>query len=234
MRATASPPTRAAFLCLVVILTAAQWPASAGLAVTAIAPQPEAAYEPLPDFDVRARHLSPGRAVNLEQKKRLLKAGRSAVAQATLRWNDWLDAPHHLFSLGRPLTAPSSDDAATVARRFVEQNRALYGIERAELDQSRVAALEGDQDFTRLALEQRVNGLRVFDSEMLFVLDGDRRMVSASGSFVPQLTRRAPSPEPQLSAEEALRRAALVCGARLNAPVTSAPERLASRERVVF
>ena len=234
MRATASPPTRAAFLCLVVMLTAAQWPASAGSAVKAPASQAGAAYEPLPDFDVRARHLTSGRAINLEQKKQLLKASRSRVAQATLRWNDQLDAPHHLFSLGRPLTAPSADDAATVARRFVEENRALYGIERAELDQSRVAALESEQGFTRLALEQRVNGLRVFDSEMLFVLDGDRRMVAASGSFVPRLAGRAPAAEPQLSAEEALRRAALVCGARLDAPVTSATERLAARERVVF
>ncbi|HEY9232428.1 MAG TPA: M36 family metallopeptidase, partial [Blastocatellia bacterium] len=154
--------------------------------------------------------------------------------QATLRWNDWLDAPHHLFSLNAPLTAPSSDDAVTVARRFVEANHALYGIERAELDEARVAALEGDQGFTRLALEQRIGGLRVFDSEMLFVLDAARRVVAASGSFVPHLARRAPEIAVQLSAADALHQAALTCGTRLMAPVTFTTERLPARERVVF
>ncbi|MFL6215790.1 MAG: M36 family metallopeptidase [Blastocatellia bacterium] len=234
MRATASPPTRAAFVCVVIILIAVQWPASARVAITPAADQIETAYEALPDFDLRARHLPSSRAVDPEQKKQLLKASRNTVAQATLRWDEWRDAPHHLFSLGQALTTPSSDDAATVARRFVEANRALYGIERTDLDQSRIAAVESDAGFTRLALEQRINGLRVFDSEMLFVLDDDRRLVSASGSFAPQLARRALPVEPQLSAEEALHRAALVCGARLTAPVTSTVERLAARERVVF
>jgi hypothetical protein len=234
VRVNASPLRRAAFLFFAVILIAAQWPA-AGIAIRAAADQVNAAvYDPLPDFDVRALRPRPGRAVNVGQKKQLLAANRGAIHQATLRWNDWLDAPHHLFSLGQPLTAPSSDDAATVARGFVEANHALYGIERAELNQSRVAARESEQTFTRLALEQRVNGLRVFDSEMLFILDGDRRVVSASGSFVPQLARRAPDAQPTLSAEDALDRAALVCGARLSAPVTSATEKLAGRERVVF
>ncbi|MEN3334797.1 MAG: hypothetical protein V7641_4162 [Blastocatellia bacterium] len=235
MRVNASPLSITAFLFFIIVLIAAQWPASAGVAIQNAANQVEAVvYEPLADFDVRALRPRTGRAVNVEQKKQLLAANRAAIQQATLRWNDWLDAPHHLFSLGAPLTGQSTDDAATVARRFVEANRALYGIEQAELDQSRVAALESDQSFTRLALEQRVNGLRVVDSEMLFVLDGNRRMVAASGSFVPQLARRAPAAQPVLSAEDALNRAALICGAQLNAPVTSTTEKLAARERVVF
>src|SRR6185369_10860370 len=117
---------------------------------------------------------------------------------------------------------------------FVVANRALYGLEKAELDQSRVAALESDQSLTRLALEQRVNGLRVVDAEMLFILDADRRVVAASGSFVPQLARRAPDAQPWLSAADALHHAALACGARLSAPVTFTTEKLTARERTVF
>jgi len=235
VRLNASPPGRAAFLFYSIVLITAQWPASASIAMRTAANQVEATvYEPLADFDVRALRQRPVATGQVEQKKRLLVASRAAINRATLRWNDWLDAPHHLFSLGAPLTAPASDDAATIARRFVEANRALYGIEKAELDQSRIAALESDQTFTRLALEQRLNGLRVVDSEMLFILDGARRMVAASGSFVPQLARRAPDAQPWLSAEDALNRAALICGARLGASVTSTTEKLAARERVVF
>lgn len=235
MRLNASPPGRAAFLFFIIVLITVQWPAAAGVAIRAAANQVAAAvYEPLADFDVRALRRRPDAAVNIEQKKQLLAASRAAIKRTTLRWNGWLDAPHHLFSLGAPLTAPASDDAATIARRFVAANRALYGLEKAELDQSRVAALESDQTFTRLALEQRVNGLRVVDSEMLFILDGDRRMVAASGSFVPQLARRAPDARPWLSATDALQRAALACGTRLSASVTSTTEKLAARERIVF
>ncbi|HJQ24502.1 MAG TPA: M36 family metallopeptidase [Blastocatellia bacterium] len=234
MRLNASPPARAAWLLFTFILMAVQWTVSRTIAARVVTVQPQADAEALPDFDVRARRAQPRRAVDVEQKKRLLNVRRAATRQATLRWNDWLDAPHHLFSLGAPLTAASSDDAATVARRFVETNQALYGIERTELDQSRVAALESEQGFTRLALEQRVGGVRVFDSEMLFVLDPARRLVAASGSFVPQLARRAPAAEPQMSAEDALRRAALLCGARLTAPITSTTERLPARARTVF
>ena len=85
MRATASPPTRAAFVCVVIILIAAQWPASARVAITPAADQIETAYEALPDFDLRARHLPSSRTVDPEQKKQLLKASRNTVAQATLR-----------------------------------------------------------------------------------------------------------------------------------------------------
>jgi Fungalysin metallopeptidase (M36) len=235
VRLNASPPRRAAILFFVVILITAPWRAAADVVTQAAAPQVEAdLYEPLPDFNVRSLRPRPSRVVNLEQKKQLLAANRNVSQQATLRWNDWLDAPHYLFSLGAPLTAASADDAATVARRFVETNRSLYGIERTELNQSRIAALESGQSMTRLALEQRVNGLRVFDAEMLFVLDGDRRIVAASGSFVPQLARRAPDAQPRLSAADALDRAALACGARLNGSVALTTERLAGRERVVF
>lgn len=232
MRLNSLPPARVAWLFFALFLIVVQWPASAKLAARPAASPTQADYEALPDFDLRA--LRPRHLVDIEQKKRLLATSRAASQQATLRWNDWLDAPHHLFSLGAPLTAASRDDAAAAARRFVEANRALYGIERSELDEARVAALEDVPGFTRLALEQRVGGLRVFDSEMLFVLDGERRVLAASGSFVPGLARRAVAANPQLSAEDALRRAALVCGARLTAPVSSTTERLAARERVVF
>lgn len=235
MRFNASPLGKATFLILAATLIAAPWPASAGMVTQTAEREIEATgYEPLPDFDVRAQHTQLGRTASVEQKKRLLASNRTAVQQATLRWNEELDAPHHLFSLGAPLTTQSNDDAVTIAHRFVTANRALYGVEQVELDQSRVAALESNQSFTRLALEQRAGGLRVFDAEMLFTLDSDRRVVAVSGSFVPQLARKAPDTRPLLSAEDALRQAAASCGAQLRAPVTSTTETRAARDRVVF
>ncbi|HWP44642.1 MAG TPA: M36 family metallopeptidase, partial [Blastocatellia bacterium] len=88
--------------------------------------------------------------------------------------------------------------------------------------------------FTRLALEQRANGIRVFGRDMLFIIDREGRLVSESGSFVPEIERLALERAPSLGAVEAFYRAAAECGAELKAGVSAVEDRLAGRERVVF
>jgi hypothetical protein len=227
---------RIAFLSVIIILTLAlPLPLVIGMA-SANQPEATADFEPLPNFD--ARNLRPRRAqrINVEQKKQQLALVPAARDHVTLAWNDEMDTPHHLFSLAAPLTSPSNDDPAVIAKRFVRNNRALYVIDQDELDQSRVSASATDErdGLTRLALEQRVNRLRVFDAEMLFILDREGRVLSTSGSFIPAIARRAPDPQPAFTAEQALGRAAEMCGARLTAPVSARTETLSARERTTF
>jgi hypothetical protein len=227
---------RIVFLSIIIILTLA-WPLPQvnGLA-SANQSEATADFEPLPNFD--ARSLRPRRVqpVNVEQKKQQLALVPAARNQVGLSWNDELDTPHHLFSLAAPLTAESTDDPATIAQRFVRNNRALYAINQDELEESRVAARATDErdGLTRLALEQRVNRLRVFDGEMLFILDRQGRVLSTSGSFIPAIARRAPDSQPAFMAEQALHRAAEICGAQLTAPVSARIENLSARERTTF
>lgn len=191
-------------------------------------------YEPLPRFDVRWSRKQSVTPVDLDHKTGLISL--AARAEPVLRWNDELDVPHFLFSRGSTLTDPSPDDAATIAKRFVSENSPLFATSDAELRSARVSAREtgGQGAFTRLALEQRANGIRVFDSEMLFVIDREGRLVSQSGGFLPGIERRAPAPTPRLSPVEALVRAAEACGAQLTSPVAAVRDDTPSRARVVF
>lgn len=196
--------------------------------------EPTREYEPLPRFDVRSNR--PGRVASTDlEHKRSLVSGPGA-ANAVLRWNDELELPHFLFSYDSALTPPSAEDAVSIAKRFVRDNSALFGTSESQLKSARVSAREhgGGGAFTRLALEQRAHGIKVFDGEMLFIIDGDGRVVSESGSFIPEVERRAPNPVPRLSAVEALERASAACGARLTSPVTTIQDTTASRSRVLF
>jgi hypothetical protein len=187
-------------------------------------------FSPLPDFDVRHSE----KTVSAE-KRPPLKISRDALKGVVLRFDE-MGLPHYTFSLSGPLTARSSEDAATVARGFVRDNRALFRISDRQLDEARVSARATDAraGFTRLALEQRINRIRIFGGDMLFIVDREGRLISQSGSFVPDIEGLALDQSPAFDPVEALSRAAAECGAELSAGVTAIEDALASRERVVF
>lgn len=229
---------RIGFWSIIIILTlAVPLPLTATVAtVSANQPEAPADVESLPNFDARSLRTRRVQQANVEQKKQRLALAPGARDHITLAWNDEMDTPHHLFSLAAPLTPASSDDAVTIAQRFVRDNRALFAINQDELNEARVSARTTDErdGWTRLALEQRVNRLRVCDGEMLFILDRQGRVLSTSGSFIPAIARRAPDPQPAFAAERALHRAAELCGAQLTASVTMTTEKLAARDRITF
>lgn len=234
-----NPSKRIVILILIVLIALApQSPIAAktNLPVKSDEQKTPRGFEPLPDFNIRTFGKGVAARAGTENKKKALALRPAALDKAELRWDDELDVPHHLFSLSAPLTLPSKDDALTIARKFVGDNSALFALSRSEIESARVSARATDErdGITRLALEQRVNSIRVFDSEMLFVFDREGRVVSESGGFIPQIERRAPAPVPSLTAEQALYRAAAICGATLAAPVTAAPDSIPARERVIF
>jgi hypothetical protein len=210
-----------------------------GAAYSPASQLPELAEDmrPLPDFDVRAiRKPRAGRQADIKHKKQTLAIQAKARDHLALAWNDELDLPHSLISLSAPLTARSAEEPSIVARRFVRDNTALFGVSARQLEEARVAAVATDTraGFTRLAIEQRTNGIRVFASEMLFIIDLDGRVRSESGSFIPEIDRRAPDPVPNISPEDAFRASAAACGRRLTSPLRSAGDDVPARERVVF
>jgi Zn-dependent metalloprotease len=223
---------------IALIALAPQSPIAARIDVPAAPVESEltGGFEPLPDFNIRASRVRPGGRVDIDRKKSVLALRPMALDKVELRWDEELDVPHHLFSLSGPLTRPSTEGAVTIATRFLRDNIALFALGRGELESARVSAQSTDErdGITRLALEQRVNNIRVFDSEMLFVFDRQGRIVSESGSFIPRIERHAPDPAPALTAEQALRRAAGFCGENLKAPVTAVADSTPARARVVF
>ncbi len=161
----------------------------------------------------------------------------SSLKGLILRWDEELDLPRHLLSLSAPLTGPSNDDPLTIARNFVLENFGLFRLDSGHLETARVSAMTVDEraGFTRLALEQRVNGIRVFDSDMVFVIDRKGQVLTESGSFIPEIEIHAPEPSTAvLAPEQALALAAASCGAQLKAPIRATLESTPARQRVVF
>ncbi|HEX8090253.1 MAG TPA: M36 family metallopeptidase, partial [Blastocatellia bacterium] len=227
--------SRAVVLILMaVIALGPQFPAAAK--IEAPAAQEESELTRLPDFNIRTFGKRRGARGDIDRKKAMLALRPTALDKVELRWDEELDLPHHLFSLGAPLTPPSGEGVVTIAERFVRDNSALFALTQGDLERARVSAHDRDEreGITRLALEQRVSNIRVFDSEMLFAFDREGRIVSESGSFIPQIERRAPDPMPALNAEQALDRAAAICGAKLTAAVTATADSTPARERVIF
>jgi hypothetical protein len=192
-------------------------------------------FEPLPNFDIRWAARPRAGAVDVEQKKRTLSAS-ARPDSVVLRWDDRMDLPHHLLALDAPLTGESDDDRVAIAKRFALDNNALFRLSQRELDLARVSALATDDEagLVRLALEQRVKGVRVFGADMIFNLDRRGRILSESGSFIPGLELRAPDPAPLLTAEEALSRSASLCGVGLTSEITATADQTPARERVLF
>jgi hypothetical protein len=223
---------------IALITLAPQFPVAARINVPTEPDESEliTGYDSLPDFNIRTLHRRPRARRDINHKKSALVLTPAALDKVELRWDEELDVPHHLFSPSGPLTRPSSEDAVTIARRFVRDNSALFALGQTELEGARVSARATDErnGITRLVLEQRVNNIRVFDSEMLFAFDRKGRIVSESGSFIPQIDRRAPAPVPALTAEQALHRAAAICGQDLTAPVTATADSTPARARIVF
>lgn len=197
------------------------------------APDQLSHFEPLPNFDTRDLRAHSNHTIKVERRKHAL-AVRTAIDDVVLTWDDKLDVPHSLLSLEAPLTARSNDDATLIAKRFVRDNRSLFAISDSQLESARISARETDgrDGFTRLVLEQQSGGIRVFDSEMLFIIDREGRVRSESGSFIPQIERLAA--DPALAPEQALHRAANFCGADITADVVVATDNSRGSSRVVF
>ncbi len=222
--------TVTAFLSLTV-----QFPASATVQDAEHANQAEAsAFQPLTAFDARFAKARGASTTNVEQKKRALRVERAALDGLTLRWNDLADSPHTLLSYSAPLSAPSDDDALLIAKRFALDNAKLFDITAGQMAEARVSARADEPQFTKIVLEQRAAGIRVFDSEMMFIIDGEGRVLMQSGCFTPLGAFRETTAKPQLTAEQALGRAARICEVEINSPVSQQTEKLPSRERVLF
>ncbi|HXG63485.1 MAG TPA: hypothetical protein VNO70_00160, partial [Blastocatellia bacterium] len=228
-------------LILLLFMFAWQFPASATVSNPALAGgDPFTQYEPLPTFDIRRARRPRAQASRVErrneQKKKALAVSPAARDKVILRWDEEMDLPRHLLSLAAPLTTPSFDDAEAIAKRFVRSNRALFRVADRQLASARVSARATDErgGFTRLALEQRAGGVRVFGAEMVFIIDREGRVLSQSGCFIPDIEGRTRSLSAALSPLDALYRAAAACGAQLSSPVAADFEEIPARERAVF
>ncbi|MFQ3664072.1 MAG: M4 family metallopeptidase, partial [Chloroflexaceae bacterium] len=104
-------------------------------------------------------------------------------------------------------TAAEAGKPEAIARGFLDQNRALFGL-RSAAEELRLLRYEPDaqRGFTHLRFDQLYQGLPVFGRQLVVHLDPDQRIVAVNGQFHPQITI---TPDPAVTPDAALAAALL-------------------------
>lgn len=125
----------------------------------------------------------------------------------TARWDsrsgipDFLSAADPSARLPYQPTSAEVGSPPAIARGFLDQNRALFGL-RSAAEDLELLRVEPDRQrgFAHVRLDQRYQGLPVFGRQLLVHLDPQGRVVAVNGEFAPGLSL---STTPTISAAEA-------------------------------
>ena len=133
---------------------------------------------------------------------------------ATARFSTSTAAPE-IVSAGRsPLSASAPGQAGIdIVRDFLHANRALYGLTDAEIDALHFIGESKSKSGLRMVrIDQRLNGLVIFQSETRFILDKDGRVWRSLGQFMPGAAGPVVPSATTLSAAQALTQAMKTVG----------------------
>ncbi|MFV9506770.1 MAG: M4 family metallopeptidase [Oscillochloridaceae bacterium umkhey_bin13] len=99
-------------------------------------------------------------------------------------------------------TAAESGNPEAIARGFLDQNRALFGLRSAH-DELQLLRVEPDHvhGFSHLRLNQVYQGLPVFGRQLVVHLDAEQQLVAVNGQFQPAI---AVSTEPAITPAQAM------------------------------
>src|SRR5215216_3863241 len=150
-------------------------------------------------------------AGQIKTMRRALKHLQKTAPGASARFSPITAAPEMVSGDREPLSAPvSGRPGIDIVRDFLRANSALYGLTGADIDALHFLgeSVSPDSGLRMVRVEQRINGLPVFQSETRFILDREGRVWRSLGLLVPSgATAPVPSRQPKVSAPEALARA---------------------------
>ena len=219
------------------LLTAGVLACSAGAVLAQHAPLArEKARSDYPNYDIRDEAVSASAsspksartaavAPSAGRWKQSMAAGRSALASRVPNLqtenNRFGTAPEIVgTSTGaKLLTAESTAQRQDVLRGFLTENAALYGLSEGE-----IASLIPFADYANPAgnmswvgLKQEINGLPVFQAELLAGFSGRGALARTTSNLAPGLEGLSLPITPALSAAEAIARASATIGRKVEA-----------------
>lgn len=98
-------------------------------------------------------------------------------------------AMKNLFIDGATLSEPQSDSADNIARRFLNQNNALFALSESDVTDLKLRNEDTDQRTTFLEYVQMVRGLKVFEGQVQVAVNQNGEILSVREGF---LVDRAP------------------------------------------
>jgi Zn-dependent metalloprotease len=188
---------------------------------------------PLPNYDVRLAgkgeftdyDLSAGDGAQSAAKGAASQARVSAVDQfrSSLKSEDAANlratvnetgAMKNFFIDGATLSAPQSDTADNIARRFLKQNASLFALSGADVTNLTMTGEDVDQGTSFLKYVQTINGIKVFEGGVQVVVSKNGEVLSVREGFL--LSGQTLKQKPAVSESQAIARAFEYSGATVD------------------
>jgi extracellular elastinolytic metalloproteinase len=201
----------------------------------------------LPNYDVREeiRDAAPsmvnqlGAAVAATDSQAMQNAVESFRQQVPPEARDNLRVvmndtglPKMVFNIEGPLSAPQSDQPDSIARGFLADHSAIFGLDRSQIFEMKLKNEDNDQGTTFLNYEQMIDGIPVFQGQVQVAVNADGQVISINEGLVIPDTRI--NTTPRLSESEGMQMAFLFSGRQAPASFEMMEDRLAKGERAVY
>src|SRR5262245_2499224 len=227
------------------------WQASAPVAANQRAAEPQqtnpAITQAQTDYDVRnelshapaSRMNQLGAAVATTDSQVMqnaiesFRAGFSPDTRDNLRvvMNE-VGLPKMVFNTEEPLSPPQTDDPELIARDFLADHSAMFGLNRNQIFEMKLRSADKDKGTTFLNYEQRIDGLSVFQGQVQVAVNENGQVMSVNEGQV--ISGTVISTIPTLSEEEGLLRAFEFAGRQAPASFNMVENRLAKGDRAVY
>ena len=140
--------------------------------------------------------------------------------------------PKMVFNIEGTLSAPKSDQPDSIARGFLADHSAMFGLDRNQILEMKLKNEDNDQGTTFLNYEQMINGIPVFQGQVQVAVNADGQVISINeGLVIPDARINT---TPRLSESEGMQRAFLFSGRQAPASFEMMEDRLAKGERAVY
>jgi extracellular elastinolytic metalloproteinase len=140
--------------------------------------------------------------------------------------------PKTVFNLEESLSATRSDHPDSIARDFLADHSAMFGLGRAQVMEMKLRNEDHDQGATFLNYEQMIDGIPVFQGQVQVAINADGQVMAVNeGQVIPNARINT---TPRLSESEGMHRAFLHAGRLAPASFEMMENRLEKGERAVY
>ncbi|MHC4324239.1 MAG: M4 family metallopeptidase, partial [Planctomycetota bacterium] len=133
-----------------------------------------------------------------KEQKKVLKRLQEVDPDLVCQWHPELKIPTRLRG---KLSAPARGNPVAIARQFLADYRALYGIKDVDRELELKTAKRDKKEGTHIRLRQRWQNIPVFSTELIVHVGPDNMIKGINGEFHPIVD--IPT-EPKISADEAI------------------------------
>ncbi|MGH9753126.1 MAG: M36 family metallopeptidase [Blastocatellia bacterium] len=161
------------------------------------------------------------------------RAGLSPEARDNLRvvMND-TGLPKMVFNTEGPLSAPQSGQPDAIARNFLDEHSAMFGLNRNQVHEMKLKNEDKDRGTTFLNYEQMIDGIPVFQGQVQVAVNPEGQVISINEGLV--IPNAGINTIPGLSESEGMQRAFRFAGRQAPASFEIMEGRSARGDRAVY